>query len=272
MKQKVRIIDTPNASLVPTRGQQESVRAIAAARSVLFTVLVLASIAFVWQGAITLFHVKPFVAPTPLSVVTALNTDWTKLATALGYTLRSTFVGLALSCCVALILATLFTLSEGLARTLMPLIIAIRTAPVLAIAPLLILMFGRGAATSIAVVVIVCFFPIMINAAKGFQSTDRSALELMHVLGATWLGTFFKVRVPFAFPHIFVGLRTAATGGLLSAMLAEWLSGSPGLGTLILEAGSSRKLPLMWAGVVLAMAIAFTVFTFTVCMERRFTK
>ncbi|MDR3493524.1 MAG: ABC transporter permease subunit [Ancalomicrobiaceae bacterium] len=265
-------IDHPDASLIPTRGQVVRQRLDAATRAVVFFVVALAIIVGLWQAAIVSFDIKPFVVPTPVSVLVALNQDWPKLGAALGYTLRGTLLGLLMSTCLALVFATLFTLSDGVARAVMPLLIAIRTAPVLAIAPLLILIFGRGQAISIAVVVIVSFFPILVNATRGFRSTDANALELMHVCGATWLQTFFKVRLPFALPAIFTGLRAAATSGLLSAMLAEWLSGAPGLGTLILEAASFRKLPLMWAGVVLAMTVAFAIFALTVRMERSVVK
>ncbi|MDR3375784.1 MAG: ABC transporter permease [Ancalomicrobiaceae bacterium] len=266
------VIDHPDASLIPTRGRIAQERVDAATRAIAFFVVAVVLIVGLWQGAIDLFDLKPFVVPTPMSVLVALNQDWPKLGAALGYTLRGTLFGLVISTSLALVLGTLFTLSDNLARAVMPLLIAIRTAPVLAIAPLLILIFGRGQAISIAVVVIVSFFPILVNATRGFRSTDANALELMHVCGATWLQTFFKVRLPFALPAIFTGLRAAATSGLLSAMLAEWLSGAPGLGTLILEAESFRKLPLMWAGVVLAMAVAFAIFALTVRMERSVVK
>ncbi|MEM6381924.1 MAG: ABC transporter permease [Pseudomonadota bacterium] len=263
-----RVIDQPNPSLVPTRGDLAAGRLKALYRSVIFATVTLLILLLFWQTAIVALDLPSFVVPAPLSVFEALQNDWSRLSGAVGYTLQSALLGLATAFLVAVTLATLFTMSDGLARAMMPIVITIRTAPVLAIAPLLILIFGRGQATSIAVVVIVAFFPMMVNATRGFRSTNREALELMHVCGATWLQTFFKVRVPYATPHIFTGLRTAATSGLLAAMLAEWLSGAPGIGTLILEAGASRQLPLMWAGVVLTIALAFMIFALTVRIER----
>ena len=261
-------LDTPDATLVPTRGQAAQQRLSAFYRAAAFAGLTLIVIIALWQTAIGAFDLPSFVVPTPASVASALGEHWARLRGALLYTLQSAVLGLATAFLVAVLLAALFTLSDGLARALMPIVITIRTAPVLAIAPLLILIFGRGQATSIAVVVIVAFFPIMVNATRGFRSTKREALELMHVCGATWLQTFLKVRVPYALPHVFTGLRIAATSGLLAAMLAEWLSGAPGIGTLILEAGSARNLSLMWAGVVLTMALAFVIFALTVRIER----
>lgn len=172
---------------------------------------------------------------------------------------------------VAIGLASAFVASSRATHAVLPIVIGLRTAPVLAIAPILIMVFGRGIGTAIAVVVIVSFFPIMVNAMKGFTSTKRSALELMHVVGASPSQIFIKVRLPFALPFIFAGLRSAATSAILAAMLAEWLSGAPGLGTLILDAASYRKNDLLWAAVVVSMVLAFLIFSLTTAVERRLT-
>jgi len=104
---------------------------------------------------------------------------------------------------------------------------------------------------------------------KGFRAARRSALELMHVCGASPLQTFFKVRFPYALPFIFTGLRAASASAILSAMLAEWLSGAPGLGTMILEAASYREIGLLWASVVVGMGMAFAIFLLTTAAEKQ---
>jgi ABC-type nitrate/sulfonate/bicarbonate transport system permease component len=170
---------------------------------------------------------------------------------------------------VATGLAALFSSSRGATKAILPLVIALRTAPVVAIAPILIMIFGRGVATAVVVVVIVSFFPIMVNAMKGFGAVRANLLELMHVLGAGAVKTFVKIRVPYALSYIFTGLRSAATSAILAAMLAEWLSGAAGLGTLILDAASYKKNGLLWAAVVVSMAVAFVIFSLTTALERR---
>ncbi|SLN42279.1 ABC transporter permease [Roseisalinus antarcticus] len=256
----------------PSRYAESQERLAALGRFARFVAVVLVVVVVLWQGAISLLDIEPFVAPDPLSVGQALVQETDALAVALAYTLRSTVGGVALALVLAVSIAGLFTLSPLLSRALLPLIIMLRTAPILAIAPLLILIFGRGQTTSIVVVVIVSFFPIMVNAARGFASPKANALELMHVCGASWWQTFTRVRVPFALPFIFTGIRMASAGAVLSAMLAEWLSGAPGIGTLILEASSFRKLPLMWAGVVVSMITATAIYGLTVWMERRLSR
>lgn len=237
-----------------------------------FALVVILVVVVLWQGLILLFAIPPFVAPTPFSVMQSLVTDAADLAVAIAYTLRSTLGGIALAVMIAVSVAGIFTLSPLASRAFLPLIIVLRTAPILAIAPILILIFGRGQATSMAVVVMDSFFPIMVNAAKGFRSPRANAMELMHVCGASWAQTFTKVQLPYAVPFIFTGIRMASAGAVLSAMLAEWLSGAPGIGTLILEASSFRNLPLMWAGVVVSMAAATGIYALTVVVEKRLSR
>lgn len=261
-----------SAQRLPSRFEDSQERLRALAGFVRFAVSVVLIIVLLWQAVIILFDIEPFVAPDPLSVAQALVGEWGTLFEAILFTLRSTLGGMTIALCLALTFAGLFTLSPLLSRALMPLIIVIRTAPILAIAPLLILLFGRGQGTSLAVVVMVSFFPIMVNAKRGFSSPRANAMELMHVCGASWWQTFVKVRLPFALPFISTGIRMASAGAVLSAMLAEWLSGAPGIGTLILEASSFRNLPLMWAGVVVSMVTATAIYGLTAQLEKGLTR
>jgi len=243
----------------------------AALRSLIAPLVFAAVLIGLWKFAVTAFAVPPYIMPPPEAALGAFEANLSKIGLAVFYTLRNAAAGLAVAFIIAITLAALFVASDRATHAVLPIVIAMRTAPVLAIAPILIMVFGRGIGTAIAVVVIVSFFPIMVNAMKGFSSTRKNALELMHVLGASWMKTFIKVRLPFALPFIFAGLRSAATSAILSAMLAEWLSGAPGLGTLILDAASYRQNDLLWAAVVVSMLLAFVIFSATTAVEKRFT-
>jgi ABC-type nitrate/sulfonate/bicarbonate transport system permease component len=240
--------------------------------SSVFSGLVFVAIALgLWKLVVVAFAVPAFMLPPPETAFTAFLDNAGAIGEAVFFTLRNAAVGLLVAFVIAMSLAAIFVSSRLTTRAVLPIVIGFRTAPVLAIAPILIMVFGRGIGTAIVVVVIVSFFPIMVNAMRGFTATPKSAMELMHVLGAGWFVTFAKVRLPFSIPYIFTGLRSAATSAMLSAMLAEWLSGAPGLGTLILDASSYRKSGLLWAGVVVSMAVAFAIFTLTTLLERRLT-
>ena len=118
-------------------------------------------------------------------------------------------------------------------------------------------------------VTIVSFFPLLVNLSRGLTSTDRNTLELMHVCGASRWQQLRLVRIPFALPFLFSGLRVAGASSILGAMLSEWITGSPGLGNLILESGEMRETELLWAAVLVSVMIALAVFWLTSAGERR---
>jgi ABC-type nitrate/sulfonate/bicarbonate transport system permease component len=153
-------------------------------------------------------------------------------------------------------------------RALLPFAVALRSTPVVAMAPLITLMIGRGFASGAAVVALAAFFPIMINAARGFGSIQPAHGELLHVLAASRWQTFRYVRVPFALPHIFAGLRVAAPMAVLGAMLAEWLTGTPGIGYLILDAAAMREQELLWSAICASIVLALSVYWATTRLEQ----
>lgn len=262
-------VTAPPAEKPPSLAEDGRRRVMGWAASIGLALGFAAAAIAVWHLVVVGFAIPHFVMPTPGAAYAAFQENRGDIGAALAHTLRSAALGMLLATAIALLLAALFVTSDTATRAVLPIVIGLRTAPVLAIAPILILIFGRGVGTSIVVVVIVAFFPIMVNAMRGFRAARKNALELMHVCGASGLQTFLKVRFPFAVPYIFTGLRAASASALLSAMLAEWLSGAPGLGTLILDAASYRDLGLLWAAVVVSMIMAFSLFALAAGAERR---
>jgi ABC-type nitrate/sulfonate/bicarbonate transport system permease component len=110
---------------------------------------------------------------------------------------------------------------------------------------------------------------MLVNMMRGLESADRNAAELLHVYGASRWQLLRFVRIPFALPYLFTGLRIAGSSAILGAMLSEWITGSKGLGNLILDAGEMREIELLWAAVLTSVAIALAVFWTTSAGEKR---
>jgi ABC-type nitrate/sulfonate/bicarbonate transport system permease component len=223
----------------------------------------------VWHGVMIWFGIKTYFMPMPAKTYAAMLSQWPLLQKNLVQTLEEGLVGLAISTAVAVSLATLCVNSRTISRATMPFAIAIRSMPVVVVAPLITLMAGRGFATAVTVVAMVAFFPIFVNVMRGLTATRSSALELMHVYGASRAQMLRYVRFPFALPHLFAGLRTAAPVAVLGAMLSEWLTGSAGLGYLILDASAARELEVMWSAIIISMLLGILVFWSTAELERR---
>jgi ABC-type nitrate/sulfonate/bicarbonate transport system permease component len=240
-----------------------------AARNVLTVVAVAAGVVALWQLATVVFRIPPYIVPSPGAVGQAFITSRKTLAEHAAFTLLSAFLGLIASCCLAVGLAIAFVTYKTVAKASMPIVMVFRSAPVTAVAPLIMLFVGRGLATSVVVVVIVSFFPIMVNMMRGLLSADLCASELLHVYGASRWQHIRYVQAPYALPFLFAGLRVAAASAVLGAMLSEWVTGSRGLGVLILESGVMREIEVLWAAVITSVIFALIVFFMTSAAENK---
>jgi ABC-type nitrate/sulfonate/bicarbonate transport system permease component len=222
-----------------------------------------------WQLTVLGFRIPKYLAPVPLDVAQAMWANRGVIAGQAGFTLTAAGLGLAASTLFAVGVALSFSINRNLAQASLPVVMVFRSMPVVAVAPIMMLIFGRGIGTSLAVVTIVSFFPILVNLMRGLESADRNAAELLHVYGASRWQHLRIVRIPSAMPYLFTGLRVAGSSAILGAMLSEWITGSKGLGNLILDAGEMREIELLWAAVLVSVVIALVVFWATSSAERR---
>lgn len=222
----------------------------------------------IWAVISRVYDVPDYVMPTPFEVGASLINDAAKIRAATWLTLWCTVVGIVVSVCVAVGFALMFVLSPLADRTVTPLLIGIRSIPMIAVTPLIVVLFGRDTGNTIGMVALLTFFQVMLAAKRGFDAPSKHMLELMKTCGATFWQTMLKVRVPSAVPFVFTGLRLTGSSAILCAMFAEWLSGSPGLGTLMLDAYSKQELGLMWATVAVSTTVAYLFFTLTIALER----
>jgi ABC-type nitrate/sulfonate/bicarbonate transport system permease component len=229
-------------------------------------------IAVLWQALVVAFDVPGYLVPTPLAVLAAAFHARGLLAAQAGMTLGTAALGLVISMVFALAFALAFSFSRRTSQALMPILLIFRSIPVIAVAPLITLFLGRGLGTSVAVVTIVSFFPILVNLIRGLASAEPGMLELMHVYGASQWTRIRVVRAPYAVPHLFIGLRVAGGSAILGAMLSEWITGVHGLGKLIFDAGEMRETELLWAAVLASVAAALLVFVLTSAGEAYATR
>jgi NitT/TauT family transport system permease protein len=233
------------------------------------TVISTSALLLAWHLLVGGLHIPPYLVPGPLAVLKAFAVNWRVIAAQTGFTLTAAALGLLVSTIFASAIAVSFAMSRSFAQASLPVVIAFRSAPVAAVAPIIMLFLGRGISTSMVVVTIVSFFPLLVNLMRGLASADRNAAELLHVYGASRWQQLRYVRIPFALPFLFTGLRIAGANAILGAMLSEWITGSRGVGNLILEAGELRETELLWAAVVTSIVIALGVFWITSAGEQR---
>jgi len=243
-------------------------------RALLFTLLSLVVMLGIWQGFIYAFHLNPFFAKGPTDVYSYLFQSYgavanrNQLLSALLTTLRDTALGYVAGTIVALVLAPLVVLSRGFEQTFMPIAMILRSVPLIAMTPLLILFFGRGLVAVTVIAGVVTFFPTLVNVVFGLRSASPLSRDLVLAYGAGPTMTLRKIRLPYALPALFASARIAAPGALLGAVVAEWLATGQGLGYQMLEAADTSNFDFLWAGVVVITLVAVGLYNAIGVLER----
>jgi putative hydroxymethylpyrimidine transport system permease protein len=217
---------------------------------------VAAGLVLLWQAVILLFQPPHFMLPTPLAVFDALMSRsdlWRVHAWA---TLFASIVGLFAGILVGMALALMMSLLPISRRLLLPVMVVSQAIPVFAIAPILVLWLGFGSASKIVMATIAIFFPVASAYADGLQRTDRGLVDLAQLYGASRWQTVFLLRMPAALPSLVTGIRLAAVYAPVGALIGEWVGSSSGLGTAMLFANSRAQTDVMFAALVLVIAMS----------------
>src|SRR5258708_2474662 len=213
----------------------------------------------VCEVCVRVFNVPRFLLPTPSEIARLAVNEWPLVQMHSLYTLWSITTGYLAAVVFALAAAALmirFTLAEKL---IMPIFVGLQSVPKIAIAPLILVWVGAGIESKILVVASIAFFPIIINTMAGFKEVDRGLADVFRSVDASERQMFFRLRLPYAMPYIFAGLRIATTLSVLGAIVAEWLAASNGLGYLVLSGSFNFNTARSFAAII-ALAVIGTAF------------
>jgi len=237
-------------------------------------VLALVFILVVWQLFLEIFNVDSFIGRTPADVWDFLTNSQTgsvarqQLWDASLTTLGDAGLGLFAGASVAVIVALIFNLAPTAEHTFMPVAIVLRSVPLVAMTPIITLIFGRGLMGVTVIAGIVTFFPVLVNVSLALRSTPRAAIDLCHAYGADATTTLRKVQIPTALPAFFASLRIAAPLALIGAQLAEFLATGKGLGYLMLQSMTLSNYNLLWSAVVLVTIYSVVVYSIIAAIEK----
>ena len=221
-----------------------------------------------WWAVVVVFEVKPFIAPSPGAVAQTL---WTKRAVLLSNlipTAGEALGGFLLGNLAAIGVATLFVHYRRLQEIFFPVVVMFNSIPVVAKAPILVLIMGNGVEPKIAIAALVCFFPTLVNSVRGLEAVNPQAMELMRVLSASRREIFFKLRVYAALPYLFSALRIAASMSVIGAVVGEWIGATQGIGAMIIQATYNFDAALLYAAIVMSACLSGAAFMVIVVLER----
>jgi ABC-type nitrate/sulfonate/bicarbonate transport system permease component len=220
-----------------------------------------------WVLFLRVFHIDSFIGKTPLDVWRFLtSSDQAADARSILFhksltTLRDAFVGLAAGTIAALVCAVAFNLRRSVEQSLMPVAMVLRSVPLVAMTPLIALIFGRGLLGVTVIAGIVTFFPTLVNVTLALRATPQASLDLCQAYGGSRVTTMRKVQLPSALPAVFASLRIAAPLALIGALLAEWLATGQGLGYLMLQSTTLSNYNMLWSATVLVTAYSLILYT-----------
>jgi putative hydroxymethylpyrimidine transport system permease protein len=234
-------------------------------RALMLAVLLLAG----WEAYAQLSGIDDFILPAPTEVAAALYTDRAVLWQNFQVTAAEVLLGIGVAVAAGVGCAVAIHLSATLRRTAYPLLVASQTIPIVIVAPLLVAWLGYDLAPKLAIVGLVCFFPVTVTTLDGLAGADPDLRKLMRTLDASRLQTFRRVEAPGALPALFSGARIAVAVAVIGAVLAEQAGSSDGLGHLILQAIPQFQTARAYAAVVVLSAFAIALFAGLRLAERR---
>lgn len=189
------------------------------------------------QLLIPAFGIHAYVLPTPDTVIGALAHDYSTLSFwhHIGTTMSEIMLGWAVGCITGLVLGVLIAEFRLVEITLTPYIVALNAVPKVALAPVLVVVFGYGVVSKVVITAIMAFFPLLVNVGVGLRGADALQLEMMRGLRASRWQTLRWVKFPGAMPAIFAGIEVAVVLGVVGAIVGEFTGAESGLGYVILQ-------------------------------------
>jgi NitT/TauT family transport system permease protein len=227
---------------------------------VLLPVLFAAATLLAWQVLTVRLAVSPMLLVPPSAIWAMLVQGWPILLVQAWPTLVDTVVGFLMAAGLGIVLGGTLVVSRRVEQAFWPHVLIFQLVPKVAVAPLFIIWLGMGPSSRLAFAVFLSFFPIAVSAAAGFRAADPIALRLCRSLTASTWQIFLRVRLPYAIPHIFAGLKVGVTVAIIGVIIGEFVTAQEGLGYIIMFASSAGETALVFAAIALLCGIGLLLY------------
>ncbi len=222
-----------------------------------------------WEVIVRIFHVPRYIIAPPSAVMTQMAARFTDIYKHTLATSLETFVGFGIAVLVGVPLAMATAFSRFLRQTFYPLAVTLEMVPKIAFAPIFVIWLGFGFGSKMVVVLLVCFFPILINGVFGFTSLPTELQYLSRSTGAGAIRAFVKIRLPYALPQLFVGFKGAAVNATIGATIAEWIGGNAGLGYFISMSTGLFRMDIAIAAIIVLTALGLLLYGIVLWVETK---
>jgi NitT/TauT family transport system permease protein len=253
------------SSATAPRGQRDMMARLKAGLPAWIAVIAL----FVaWEASVRFFGIREFLLPAPSAIWTATIAVWPMVLEHTMSTLTTVLLGFAASVLVSLPLAMLIASSRAISAAIYPLLVVTQSIPKVALAPILIVALGANELPRIIVTFLVAFFPLVVASVAGLMATPPELIELGRACRAGRIQELLRIRLPFAVPFVFGGLKVAAALSVVGAVVAEFVGADAGLGYLIQTSMAFFRTPLAFSAVVILAIMGIVLFQAVSIAER----
>ncbi|HEX7101996.1 MAG TPA: ABC transporter permease [Nitrolancea sp.] len=223
-----------------------------------------------WELIVRITDTPRWFLPPPTAIVTALVDSRRLMLHHTWVTLEELLLGFAISVLLGIAFALAIASSRIVERAFYPFVVASQAIPIIALAPILLIWFGYGLTPKVIVVVLICFFPVVVNTVDGLRSVDPELVDLLRSMGANEWTIYRVVRIPSSLPYVFSGTRIAAAVSVVGALIGEWVGASAGLGYLMTRSAAQFLTARVFAAVLISAVIGLAMFVIVSLLERLF--
>ncbi len=228
----------------------------------------LVGILAVWELASRLGEIPRYILPAPSGIAARFYALHALIVKESLFTLEATLLGFGLSVLIGVPLGMALVSSRAFNRAVYPLLIGSQVVPKVAVAPVFLVWFGFGLLSKVMITFLIAFFPILISAVVGLQSTELEKLYVARSAGASELQLFRLVRLPHALPSIFGGMKVSITLAVVGALVGEFVAAENGIGRVLLSASGNMDTELLFAGIFALVVIGVVLFLLMEVLER----
>lgn len=229
-------------------------------RPILLPIAFLAVLAITWEWGVAHFRISAGVLAPPSAIYRVYASHASLLGAHLVPTVTEAAFGFVLACVAGTLVGTTMSMLAWVRAALYPHVVAFQLIPKIAVAPLFTLWFGIGSEGRLIFITFMAFFPILVSTVTGLASTPEPVLRLCRALRASPTQTLLQVRLPYALPHIFAGMKVSATMAMLGTVVAEFVTAQKGLGFLIMFGAAAGESAVVLASVGLLCVVGVTLF------------
>jgi NitT/TauT family transport system permease protein len=233
--------------------------------------LVVAGLFLVWEIACVTLEIPEFVLPRPSVVLRVMVEMAGPIWFHASHTLFTTVIGFALAVVGGMLLGIFVGSSPLVYNGLYPVLIGFNSIPKVALVPVLVVWFGIGTVPAVLTAFLISFFPIAVNVATGLATLEPELEDVLRSLGAKRRDILLKVGLPRSLPYFFASLKVAITLAFVGSVISETIASNQGIGTLMVQASSSFRIPLVFAGLIVIAVMGIVMYAVFAAIERRMT-